>query len=89
MFAGAALQVAAGQEKGTGRRPSLVRIQRNRWEVVGWSELAGSELAAAPEFGWLRGWRCGAREGELGYALGSWWLPECGDTLRNKLKRLQ
>ena len=67
----------------------LPRIQRRQGQVTGWSELVGSELAAAPEFGRVRGWRCGAREGELEYVLGSWWLPECGDTLGIELKRLQ
>ena len=27
------------------------RIQRRQRQVTGWSELAGSELAAVPEFG--------------------------------------
>ena len=67
----------------------LARIQRKHAGGAGWSELAGSELAAAPEFGRVRGWRCGGREGEVEYALGFWWLPECCDTLRIELKRLQ
>ena len=29
----------------------LPRIQRTEWEVVGSTELVGTELAAAPEFG--------------------------------------
>ena len=33
----------------------LPRIQRTEWEVVGSTELVGTELVAAPEFG-----ECGA-----------------------------
>ena len=40
----------------------LPRMQQRQGQVTGWSELAGSELAATPEFGRVRGWRCGARE---------------------------
>ena len=63
--AGAALQAAAGHAEGTRREPVLSRIHPRKWEELGWPELVGNELAAAPEFGLRRVRRCGARGGEL------------------------
>ena len=53
--AGRALEASVWRAEGTRGWPSLPRIQRTEWEVVGSTELVGTELAAAPEFG-----ECGA-----------------------------
>jgi len=50
-LAGLELQAAAGLAETTGAQPVLSRIQRSRRVVAGAPALAGSALAAAPEFG--------------------------------------
>ena len=64
----------------------FARIQGWQQLELGWLELTGMELAAAPEFGqrWLR--RCGARQGELAAEFEFWEQPEHDDELRCKLR---
>ena len=57
----------------------LPRIQRTEWEVVGSTELVGTELAAAPEFGPRRKRRCGARASEVRHCAASWSHHELGE----------
>ena len=57
----------------------LPRIQRTEWEVVGSTELVGTELAAAPEFGPRRKQRCGARASEVRHCAASWSHHELGE----------
>ena len=45
------LGASVWRAEGTRGWPLLPRIQRTEWEVVGSTELVGTELAAAPEFG--------------------------------------
>ena len=54
------------------RTSATRRVQRWLWPRLGWPELAGSELAAAPEFGNMRARGCDALGGRLAAELASW-----------------
>ena len=50
----------------------LARTHPRKWEELGWPELVGNELAAAPEFGSVRVWGCGALGKEMVRDFCSW-----------------
>ena len=67
----------------------LPRIQRTEWEVVGSTELVGTELAAAPELGEMHGrdpfeLRPRRRHGRRSRARGSGGIEATGRNRRGK-----
>ena len=57
----------------------FARIQGWQQLELGWPELTGMELAAAPEFGPRRKRRCGARASEVKHCAASWSHHELGE----------